>query len=395
MLTICLTILMTTASPTFQVETSDGRTLAGQIVAWDADRVTIQTADGPAELPTKTLLRFSGKKDPDDSLPEPAVWIRLTDGSTLTAREYVAQDGEAKITMLDNRSISLPTDAIASVRIRPNTEPVAAAWDRLITDEIDTDLLVVHKGDSLDYHRGVLRDVTEKRVHFELDGDVLPVKRSKVHGMIYRHAASDAMGEPVCRITDRSGSSWVAQSVSLDDQLHCVTPAGLKRTFPLEQIVEIDFSEGKLVYLSELQPESVEFTPYFGTRDEIPALTERFAPRMDKNFRSQPLAIDSKQYAKGLCLHSRTKLVYRLPGRFRQLKAIVGIDDSARPRGNVQLSIFGDEKVLLETAIAGTDPPKPIELDLTGVRRLTILVDFGDQFDLADHLDLCDVRIIK
>ncbi len=395
MLTLWLTILMTTAPPTFQVETADGRTLAGEIVAWDADQVTIQTTDGPVELATKTLLRLSSPKEPDDSLPEPEVWIRLIDGSTLTAREYVCDGGEAEITMRDDRSISVPTDAIASVRIRPNTEPVAAAWRGLTAGEIDTDLLVVHKGDSLDYHRGVLRDVTKKRVHFELDGDVLPVKRSKVHGMIYRHAESDAMGEPVCRITDRSGSSWVVQSVSLDDQLQCITPAGLKRAFPLEEIVEIDFSEGKLVYLSELQPESVQFMPYFGTRNEIPALTERFAPRTDKNFRSQPLTLDSKQYAKGLCLHSRTKLVYRLPGRFQQLKATVGIDDSVRPRGNVQLSIFGDEKVLLETTIAGTDPPMPIELDLTGVRRLTILVDFGDQFDLADHLDLCDVRIIK
>ena len=53
----------------------------------------------------------------------------------------------------------------------------------------DSDLLVVRKDEAIDYHKGVLHDVTADVVRFDLDGEVLPVKRSKVFGFVYRHGA--------------------------------------------------------------------------------------------------------------------------------------------------------------------------------------------------------------
>jgi hypothetical protein len=87
--------------------------------------------------------------------------------------------------------------------------------------------------------------------------------------------------------------------------------------------------------------------------------------------------------------------VYRLPGRFRRFKAAVGVDDRVRPRGNVRLVIHGDGRLLLETTISGMDPALQLDLDIAGVRRLAILADYGDDLDLADHLDLCDARVVK
>jgi hypothetical protein len=66
-----------------------------------------------------------------------------------------------------------------------------------------------------------------------------------------------------------------------------------------------------------------------------------------------------------------------------------------RPNGNVRLVIQGDDRVLLETSVAGTEAARLVDLDLTGVRRLSILVDFGENLDVADHLDLAEARIVK
>jgi hypothetical protein len=96
-----------------------------------------------------------------------------------------------------------------------------------------------------------------------------------------------------------------------------------------------------------------------------------------------------------LTIRSRTELVYRLSGEFRQFLAVAGIDDRVRPAGNVRLVISGDDRELFAETITGSDEPMPINLDITGVKRLKILVDFGQQLDLADCLDLCDARITK
>jgi hypothetical protein len=100
-------------------------------------------------------------------------------------------------------------------------------------------------------------------------------------------------------------------------------------------------------------------------------------------------------YAKGLAIRSRTELVYRLPGGFRRLNAVAGIDPASSASGNVRLEIFGDDRLLLQTEVAGTDAPHDIDLDVEGIKRLRIVVDFGGNLDTGDWLNLCDARLVK
>ena len=203
------------------------------------------------------------------------------------------------------------------------------------------------------------------------------------------------MPEVVCQIVDTGGSRWSVSSLLLEDELQWTTPSGVKVSRPLGEIRLIDFSGGKVVFLSDQTPESVVHTPYFSGLADRPMLQRFRAPRGDTNLESGPLRLGGKKYAKGLALHSRTEVVYRLPDRFRRFQAILGIDDIVRPHGNVRLVIRGDDRVLLDKTIRGTDPPEPIDLDISGVRRLTILADFGETLDVSDHLDLCEARVIK
>ena len=50
---------------------------------------------------------------------------------------------------------------------------------------------------------------------------------------------------------------------------------------------------------------------------------------------------------------------------------------------------------LAETHPAGTRPAEWIDVDITGVRRLSILVDFGEDMDLGDQVNCCEARIVK
>jgi hypothetical protein len=96
-----------------------------------------------------------------------------------------------------------------------------------------------------------------------------------------------------------------------------------------------------------------------------------------------------------LSIHSRSVLVFRWKEAYRKLTADVGIDSRVHGRGNVVLVITGDGKELFRQTIAGTDPPLPLDLNIEGVRRLEILVDFGETLDVADHLNFCNARVVK
>ena len=49
----------------------------------------------------------------------------------------------------------------------------------------------------------------------------------------------------------------------------------------------------------------------------------------------------------------------------------------------------------LDATLAGKDASRPVDLDLTGVRRLTIVVDFGESLGMGDYLLLCNARLSK
>jgi hypothetical protein len=216
-----------------------------------------------------------------------------------------------------------------------------------------------------------------------------------VYGLAYRHPSGETSTGPICRLIDIFGSHWQVSKIALEKKLQLTTPSGLVLSCSPEIVASIDFSLGKIVYLSDLKPESVAWTPFFSTAKTLPSMGQFYAPRQDRNFESNPLQLAGTEYSKGLAIRSRTEVVYRLPGSFTRLKAVAGIDDSVRPQGNVRLVIRGDNNVLLDMPVAGTDAPKPVDLDLSGVRKLSILVDFGDKAGFGDHLDLGNARIIK
>jgi hypothetical protein len=57
---------------------------------------------------------------------------------------------------------------------------------------------------------------------------------------------------------------------------------------------------------------------------------------------------------------------------------------------------MGDGRELFRQSLSAASPgPTPLDVDLTGVRRLRILVDHGDDRSVADYVHLCNVRISK
>jgi hypothetical protein len=403
---IFLAIAALAAVPSFDVQTPDGRTLSGPLVNLSADRLTVAAKQGNVSLGAQEVLMISPRQKPKPVLRAAGVVVELTDGSVIRGRQYLAHGKQARITLADGETVEAPTAAIRTVqlaglsRVREahlpqETDTLSAEWSRLTKMKSDSDLLIVRAEENLDYHQGVLHDVSEEAVRFDLDGEVLPVKRSKVFGFVYHHGAEAELPPTVCRITDAAGSQWSVRTLALAGGLKWTTPAGISVVAPLGSIASIDFSGGKLTYLSDLQPETAVWTPYFASENPLPAAKRLYAPRFDRGFESAPLQLARVVYSRGLALYCRTEIVYRLPDRFSRFQAIAGIDDGVRPNGKVRLVIRGDDRTLLDVVVLGTDAPRPIELDLKDVRRLTIVVDFAGGLTAGDRLLLCNARIIK
>jgi hypothetical protein len=390
-----LTLLIVNATPSFEAQTLDGKTFVGTLTGLTPERLTLNAADGRVSLDTEELVSIATQNAPKSLRQGSGIVVTLIDGSSIIARQYTAKGRQAKITLLNGDVLNTPLSTIQMVQFQQESGSMTAEWSKLIERKIDSDLLVVRNGQSIDYHQGVLHDVTDDAVQFDLDGERLPIKRSKVFGFAYRHGQATELPPTICRIKDSTGSMWTVQSLRLAEKLEWTTPTSLHVKQPIDNIVQIDFSGGKIVYLSDLKPESIRWTPYFDVGKPPAAVEQFYAPRYDRGFESAPLQLGGVPYRKGLALHCRTEIVYRLPDRFRHFRAMAGIADTARPGGNVRLNIQADGRPLFDASITGDAAPQSLNLDLTDVRRLTITVDFGEHFTIGDYLLLCNARLTK
>lgn len=387
------------AAPQFDVQTLDGGAASGAIVALDAEKVVIETAGGKRAFPLKDLLRAASKQ-PARTPAQPAILVELIDGSRFAATTFQSSKGVANITGGTSHSLDFPVKVVHSVRFfvpGESSEKMDRQWNEITSAQPTGDLLIIRKKGAIDSIDGVVGDVSTDGVAFTLDGDEIDVKRAKVEGILFAKTAGDELPEAVCALTDRKGSRLSAAVLTLENEgLEITTPAGVKTTLPLDDVAEFDFSSGKVLFLSDLEPESFTYQPYFASDQPLGALSDFYRLRRDVGLERNPLKLDGRTFRKGIALHSRSIVAYRLPRKFRLFKAVVGIDDAARDAGgDVMLEITGDGKSLWKGSVRGSEAAQALELDISGVRRLEIVADFGEGQDVADHLDLCDAAVTK
>ena len=402
-----LTAVLTLSAASVDVETLDGARYDGQLRNLSVENARIQTDAGEKTVPTDRLMSVTFSQNAQASPRRGTLLITLVDGSEIMAKRYEVQDEQAQIFLTEESTpTNIPTRDISSVRFANesnnlNDPTLNDAWEKLQKDPTHSDRLVVAKGDSLDYHAGTLGDVTDSRILFSLDGDPLKVKRQKVFGITYYHPAGRELPKPHGRLLTTSGSCWTFVSVTLeDDHFNLETPTGLELSLAVEKVQKINFAVGKIAYLSDMQPESIAWTPYLTMQNSTDsndpkARAALFGPKFNKSFQSGPLVLDGEHYPKGLAIHSRSVITYRLNKKYGRLTAMAGIADRVRPRGHVQLIIEADGNVLLDREISGTEEAVPLDLNLTQADRLTITVDFGKQADIADRLILGDAKVME
>lgn len=393
---VLMCVSFTTASA--NVTTLDGKTATGDVAAIGNGLVSLESNGKTSNLPLDSILqvRFeptSGSKAEAETIESP-ITVQLADGSRLTCRQVTMKGRTLVADTVSAGKLQAPWNTVRSVRFRDIEPAIDKAWTELTGAAPERDLLIVRNGDVLDRLDGTISGLDEATLTFLVGDTRVPIDRSKpkLFGVISAKA-QPSPSKPLGELRLRNGDLLTFASVELQAAglaVHLLT--GHTVTIPLEAAASLDFGQGKVTYLSQMEHRSKEHSTRFGGEfDSV------FDVRIDHSDAGPetPIRIDRQPYQRGLVIHSKTKLSYRLNGDYRRFVAVAGIEQLVRPRGTVTLTISGDGKELFHRDITGKDPPLPLDLDVSGVRDLTILVGFGDDLDDGDHLALGDARLIK
>ncbi|MCX6996885.1 MAG: NPCBM/NEW2 domain-containing protein [Kiritimatiellaeota bacterium] len=103
-----------------------------------------------------------------------------------------------------------------------------------------------------------------------------------------------------------------------------------------------------------------------------------------------------RKFEHGLGLHAPCTALLLLDGNTEKFHAVVGVSDLKGEPGSVEFVVTGDGKILFRSGVmkggvnkAG-DPPKEINLALSGVKKLKLEVTDGGDNNYSDHANFAD-----
>lgn len=417
--TVLISVAMSEAvcaqSLNLRVVRMDGSEVLGEYRALNDEGCVIASSARDESIPVADIARIEVR----DTLPLsalPKIEIKLVDGSVLKANQVTVTAGVMRLAG-GSSEIELETRNVQMVSFRVETEgtdlPDAA---ELVSEEVAADVLVVRREQEgvvrLNPVEGVLGEIGASGVSFKFDEQEIQVPLERVDSFFYYHPPGRRLSELKGVVTTQRGDRYQIRGWEVqNDGLHLELMSGVDVTLALEMVERIDFEAGRVMSLVDLEPTTLEWTPFIPPTGENNARLEQlrtlFAMERDRSFSEKPLSLFSASgfngtrerlsiFSRGLALRSSSRIAYRLPEGYTRLVGVMGIDPDVRPRGDVTISISGDGKVMWEGKLTGADPePVSLDLNVANVSRLSVEIGFGEGGDLGDRVHWCEPRLVK
>ena len=410
-----ITLLLTSID--VQVDLLDGNAVNGTLASIDAKALTLQIEDQPTTIALTDVIAVTNSGQKPKAAGDNQGQIILGDGSHISGAIGGITAKQTNVRSATAGELNVPRLAVRAILLAPANPEWDEEWQAFLQRDNQDDLLILKKrdGSGLDFYGGIISATSGDNVDFVLDGDTVPVPRTRIYGLIFAAQQVKTNGSTTLQLFD--GSEIITQRLTMnDDSLKIDTSWNQTLTIPLAAIHKIDFSSGRFHYLSDLDP--VKET-YLGNHPKGSPLEEllksddvlgKEALKLWKLHRDKipmgpfgplPLTLKGKVYKKGVWLFPKCRIDYALDGQYSTFQTIAGVDDEVASNcstpdnpSKVQLTILADGDEVWKQLIEAPADPVTINLDVSKIRTLSILVDFGDDDSACDFLDLADARLL-
>jgi hypothetical protein len=374
-----------------QLQTIGGKGVKGTVVAITNKEVRMTDGEGKeVKIPLDQVIAINLRAVGE--LPADAKYsiVQLFDSQLYCKKITFKKGNTIDVTLLSDQQLSLPLTDVISILNNGQNKTLRVEWQKLLVKQVKTDrLLRITKKGELDEVDGSFGDVVDDgaKIQFQLGGkgEVKELLVEKLPGLIYHHAKTPPKSA-ACYVYDVMGNKVGVTEVGVDGDNFIVTiPSGAKLTFAERSLAKLDYNLGKLVFLSDLQPTDVVEESGIG-------LDIGMKYRKDSNLDGERIQLGKDDYVKGLTLHAHTELEYNLDSKYKDFKAVLGVDARAKTESKATVIIECDGNKVFKQPI-NAQKQVPISLNVRNVLKLRIIVTSDDLLQLHDQATLAEARV--
>jgi hypothetical protein len=374
-----------------------GKKVSGDVVGLDKQTLVLKSADGEIRYPVADILLVG--LNPVDQPPAGSFHdLELTDGSVLHCTKLEFKPQSLDVTAAPDIALSVPYTMIATLCKDAHDTKNKFEFQQFTGKRGRYDMVAIRSEGKLNALEGTLGGgvAPGDGIDFTIAGTEQKAtpRLSKIAGLVFVTKPNTSAPPPLCRVVDGARNSLVAADIVWNEGGVAVTTvSGLKVAYSdTTRLARLDFSQGKLTYLSDLDPARAETNLATEDNGNFGQFV-RF--RRDKNLENGPLRIDGATYSKGLALHAGTTLVYELGGEYATFRAVLGVDESVQTESRVEVVIQGNGRELYRGATGRRDAARSLALDIKGLQQIRIEVRPTGLLELGGEVCLADAKVSK
>jgi len=399
-----IVVALLAALPQFDVQTTDGNVVSGTLTQLSSQSISIQLNDGDEK-------QFSVKQIIDLKPANPTGKIKKQDYAIYLAND---QPFYSAVPGLTNRTIEATTSFGTSIELRKSSvqavqfplsdnagnEELQNQWNELLESNTSGDMIVLSRDGQLISQEVIIHGISPQGVNIQLDDIQTTVDLSKLFGLIFFQRDSREYPSPICKIITSDTSEFSVKELAVkESQLVASLVTGESVSIPFEAIQKLDFAAGNILFLDQLQPYRITWTPAIESTFSNELLSFVYTPKFFQVPATKPIRLafseELKSYNRGIRVHGGSELLYEIPKGFRLLQLVAGPAPENAGTCTAVFSVVGDQKRLHEQSFSIGSKPVELTIDVTGVRRLKLIIDAADGEDFGDVLHLCQPKLIK
>ena len=369
----------------------DGQSWDGQLVSLDQDVLVYKPAEVAGGLDATKKLeqivrieRFN--KSPNRGSDAWPIKVGLTDGSILAIQKIEGREKDWRI-QLDDRMAQVGfAGELKYLKLKSLDAKGEEAWEAYVREEIKSDaLIVVRPGGALDRVDGVVKEIRDGKIQFDVDGQIVEASFDRLAGVLWYRKALSAKPKGVNVILS-NGSTLFSQKVKLvDDSLQIAGSWGDSLIVPLQWLDAIDCGLDKLAWLSGLIPIDSRSNNKGGFGDFDSMLAKTTKPRWVKGEGSN----------QDLLFSGPGEYMFRAPEGMTKLQARLQRSSESESRSAILVEVWVDDQIAIRKEIAPEEELLDLEVPIAPEKKIKLVMASKSALNLGTRVLWRQPRLSK
>ena len=349
-----------------------GQPVIGSLVSADSNKVIVQTKAGAIEKSAGDIGRvsFANKM----VAKTPLVELIMLDGSKAFGDRLTGKSSSGwRLKDSTGNEVAISSKSLKAARLKAIVPELINAWQSAILETKNSDaVIVLRPGNSLDRINGVIIQVQEESITFDLDGQQIDIPIEKLIGLVWFQRDQERV-KPTIEVSATDHSVWLAESLTMKSNvLELRTSLGQSVSIPLVQILNINYSTANIRWLSDVESLAAVAERQIEFKTPIASLDRAFAPRFVVNGLaplSTSLAAD-----KDLYFPSPGYFLFRVPEGFSSLQCRVERTDVGSQRTDLTIEVWQDDQKISEQPLEHNVDFADLDIPLKSEKKTKLAV---------------------